>query len=649
MFQLSFLNSGLLFLAAATVLPLIIWLLAKKKPPQIIFSTIRFIRKTEKEQRSRSQLKNILLLIIRMLIILLCVLAAGRPSLRIKGMKPGKTHPPTAVAIILDTSYSMDYLDNGKSVLEQAKNAVLEINKRLTPQDLVTLVTSDESWNRVNSQLFTGRLPDDLIAQIKTTWVPLSLDKLTEYANQKLKESQFSNREIYLLSDNQSQTLLANPEVPVRIIPLRKTVATENIAIVKAEPVMQLTSRQQTQLISFEIVNYGSTIRRDVLVRLDLNGITSAEKFITLQPNQKLTETLPVQIMQSGWQSGFVEVLDERLPADNRCWFSFRYDLHPDIAVITQLTSLPLIMKTFLSVYATPQGAVKLIPPSQVNWQQLKDYSVLVVYEAGEFNPRLREFLQSCTQARKGVLQVAGKDLTSGWKAWYQQQFGIRFTEYDTTPAAIDYVNSYHSVTSLLDARQLRRSSISGYWSNVVSGSASILLSSGKSALALAKDNSLLWLFDPAGSSRFYLEASFPVFAFRSLQFLNNSRLEEDQVRVGSTLSADVLTLPSGVQMELNGNPFRTYEPGIHTLSWRGGENEAIAVQPDFRESIFKPFKTPPNALYQILSARWQDELFLSRLGHDLWKYLLFIVLILFLLELILVKSEEWKKGGVQS
>lgn len=207
MFQLSFLNTGLLFLAAATVLPLIIWLLAKKKPPQVIFSSIRFIRKTEKEQKSRTQLKNILLLIIRMLIILLCVLAAGRPFLRIKGMKPGKTHPPTAVAVILDTSYSMDYLDNGKSVLEQAKTALQEINKRLTPQDMVTLITSDESWNRVNSQLFTGKLPDDLIAKIQTTWVPLSLDKLTAYATQKLKESQFSNREIYLVSDNQSQVL----------------------------------------------------------------------------------------------------------------------------------------------------------------------------------------------------------------------------------------------------------------------------------------------------------------------------------------------------------------------------------------------------------------------------------------------------------
>ncbi|MBM4399992.1 MAG: BatA and WFA domain-containing protein, partial [Candidatus Cloacimonetes bacterium] len=172
MFQLSFLNTGLLIFAAATILPLIIWLLAKKKPPQIIFSTIRFIRNTEKEQKSRTQLKNILLLIIRMLIILLIVLAASRPSLRIPNLKPAQKHPPTAFAIILDTSYSMDYTAVSKSTLDIAKSYIQEINKRLNPQDLVVLITSDESWNRLNSQLLSGNISDNLLNSIRPTWLP---------------------------------------------------------------------------------------------------------------------------------------------------------------------------------------------------------------------------------------------------------------------------------------------------------------------------------------------------------------------------------------------------------------------------------------------------------------------------------------------
>ncbi|MBP7932741.1 MAG: BatA domain-containing protein, partial [Candidatus Syntrophosphaera sp.] len=42
--NLTFLNAGFLFFLAATILPLIIWLLAKKKPKQVVFPTIRFIK-----------------------------------------------------------------------------------------------------------------------------------------------------------------------------------------------------------------------------------------------------------------------------------------------------------------------------------------------------------------------------------------------------------------------------------------------------------------------------------------------------------------------------------------------------------------------------------------------------------------------------
>jgi hypothetical protein len=650
MFQLSFLNTGLLIFAAATILPLIIWLLARKKPRRIIFSTIRFILKTEKEQKSRTQLKNILLLIIRMLIILLVVLAASRPSLHIPNLKPAKNHPPTAVAIMLDTSFSMDYTPNSKSTLEVAKNRIAEINNKLTPQDLAVLVTSDENWNRMNSQLQSGKLPENLISNIKSTWLPLSMDKMLEYATAKLKESQFSNREIYFISDGQAQVIPGKPEIPVLILPPLKPAVWENLSCSNAAPVMQLTSKQQTQLISFDITNHGSNVRRDVLVRVDFNGIKAAEKFVTLQPGQKLKENLPVQITSNGWQNGYVEVLDERLTADNRSWFTFHYDLNPNIGVITQRGSLPLILQTILSVFATPQGSVKLLSPANINFQQLKDYSALVVYDAGELTPRLREFLQTCSQSRKGVLYLAGPDMTALWKAWLGQNFGLQINQYNTSSVPVSYVNSYHSITSLIDGRQLAKTSVADFWTARNSGSANILLAAENSPLAVSGENNLLWLFDIGGTqSRFFLDASFPVFAFRSLQHLANSQFEAEQQPVGQLLSADEIIMPNGDKNELNGGSMKTYEPGIYTISWRGSNPQNLAISYDSAESDYKPLNFPKSSSYHLLGNRWQEQLFLSRLGHDIWKYLLLAALFLLILELAIVKSEEWKTGSIKT
>jgi len=650
MFQLSFLNTGLLIFAAATILPLIIWLLAKKKPPQIIFSTIRFIVKTEKEQKNRSQIKNILLLIIRMLIILLVVLAASRPSMRIPKLKPAKKHPPTAIAVILDTSFSMDYTADSKSTLEKAKAAVMEINKRLTPQDLTVIITSDESWNRMNSQLLSGKLPDNLINSIKTTWLPLSMEKMLEFAQTKLQESQYSNREVYLLSDGQAQPMPPKTEIPVIVIPLEQPVPWDNISCINAKPVMQLTNKQKTQLIQVEIVNHSSSIRRDVLVRVDFNGTKAAEKFVTLQPGQILTESLPVEITKSGWQSGYIEVLDEKLIADNRSWFTFQFELHPNIGVITSRTTLPLIMQSVLSVFATPQGSVKLLSPLQVNFQQIKDYSLLVVYDAGELTPRLRELLQTCQKSGKGVLYCAGANLHSDWKSFFTQLYGIQLKQFNTTSASINYVNPYHAITSLLDARQMARTSVTDYWSTQGTGSALALFSADGSQLALVKESSALWLFDIASlKSRFFLDAAFPVFAYRSMQYLTNTQFEAENKKVGEFLSADDIILPNGDVTELNGASYTTYEPGIYTLNWNGSSSQNVAIQYDNKESEYKPLVFPAKSNYHILGSKWKEQLFLSRLGHDIWKYLLLAAIILFILELIIVKSEEWKTGSTHA
>ncbi len=647
MFQLSFLNTGLLIFAAATILPLIIWLLAKKKPRQIIFSTIRFIKQTEKEQKTRTQLKNILLLIIRMLIILLVVLAASRPSLRIPNLKPARRHPPTAIAIVLDTSFSMDYTAGSRSALELAKTRINEINSRLTPQDLSVLITSDESWNRMNSQLQSGRISEGLINSVKSTWMPLSMDKMLEFASTKLKESQYSNREIYLITDGQAQVIPDKPEIPVLVLPPLLPESWDNLSCTNAAPVMQLTDKQRTQLISFDLTNHGSTIRRDVLVRVDFNGVKAAEKFVTLQPGQKLTETLPVQITSDGWQKGFVEVLDEKLTADNRSWFTFHFDLHPSIGVITRRSSLPLVLQTVLSVFATQQGKVTLLSPDNVNFQQIKDYSALVVYDAGELTPRLREFFQTCNKSRKGVLFIADRNLSAQWKARYQQEFGIRFDLFSNEGSAGLIVNNLHVVSSILEGRQLTKTSVADYWKAANAGSANIMLSAGNSPLAVSNQNSLLWLFD-AGStrSRFFLDASFPVFAFRSLQYLANARFESEEMTVGQMLSADEITLPDGETTELNGGSFRTFETGIYTMLWRGGSPQNVAIGFDKTESDFKPLEFPKSGNYHMLGAKWQQQLFLSRLGHDIWKYLLLAALVLLVLEIILVKSEEWKKGS---
>jgi hypothetical protein len=47
----SFLNSGILALAATAIIPLLIYLFAKKKPQKVVFSSIKHILQTQKSEK----------------------------------------------------------------------------------------------------------------------------------------------------------------------------------------------------------------------------------------------------------------------------------------------------------------------------------------------------------------------------------------------------------------------------------------------------------------------------------------------------------------------------------------------------------------------------------------------------------------------
>ncbi|MDX9870522.1 MAG: hypothetical protein RBS92_07340, partial [Candidatus Cloacimonadales bacterium] len=60
-----------------------------------------------------------------------------------------------------------------------------------------------------------------------------------------------------------------------------------------------------------------------------------------------------------------------------------------------------------------------------------------------------------------------------------------------------------------------------------------------------------------------------------------------------------------------------------------------------FNESDYKRIGKKQEKNVFVLDEKWQNNILQSRLGYELWKYLLFIVLLLIVLEMIIVKKHE--------
>src|ERR1035437_6021941 len=130
--MMTFLNPFFLFGLAASSLPVLFHLFARKKSRRGEFSSLRFLRKLEKTSMRSVKIRQILLLIVRTLLITALVLAFARPALKgYLGSFFGSSHANTSMVLLIDNSASMSRSDDRGALLKQAKDAASEITKVL--------------------------------------------------------------------------------------------------------------------------------------------------------------------------------------------------------------------------------------------------------------------------------------------------------------------------------------------------------------------------------------------------------------------------------------------------------------------------------------------------------------------------------------
>lgn len=641
MFQISFLNTGLLIFAAATILPLLIWLLARRKPRRVVFSSLRFIKLSKEQDKKRSKLKNIILLIIRMLIILLVALAVARPQIFSSRLAPSRKHPPTAVAIVLDTSFSMDYVHETQTALDRAKAAVRQINALCTPNDAVVLVTSAADWNNMYAQIYAGKFPEDILAGIEITHDPLPVDAMLKLAERRLAESGLINREIYLLSDAQTQGFPKEFGIPVHVIPLDLPGENANLSCFDVKPQAQLVEKSRLQALNYKISNHSRTDRTDVLVRVVLDDVKVAERFVNIPARQTLEQTVTVELRKDGWQSGYVEVVDDRLTHDNRAHFAFPFNMSPRPVVISQRQNLPYFLRSMLQVWSGSGSGYEVLNPANVNLEAIQRYQSVVIYDPGTFGHKLREIVQELRQRERGVLFCLEENAPGDYRQFLESTFGAKLGAFEREQRGISGINKHHYVSSMIADRRSSAGNISDFRQCESTGS-SPLLSAGNNALALARDNLILFTFD-LGSAKnpFLFSPHFPVLTYRALEYITQSRSTGNSANIGDIVTADAIIMPSGSRVDLPNRGHRVSEPGIYRLLSRDDEDVALAVNHDNGESNGGAADYTGLKYIRQMGKNWVDKVFQSRLGRDIWKILLIMALALFVLEIILVKSEE--------
>src|SRR6202041_1867142 len=90
----------------------------------------------------RLKLRNLLLMMLRVLAVVCIALAAAQPVSGTLGRLVGAGHAPAAIGIVLDNSLSTSVIDGGRPVLDALKSIAAGAARGAPPRDPVWLVTA---------------------------------------------------------------------------------------------------------------------------------------------------------------------------------------------------------------------------------------------------------------------------------------------------------------------------------------------------------------------------------------------------------------------------------------------------------------------------------------------------------------------------
>jgi hypothetical protein len=314
---MAFLAPYWLALSAAIAVPLLIHLMRRRMGVKVEFPAARYLARAEREHSRTLRIRNLLLMLLRVLALLAIAMAAARPV----ASWVGSGHAPTAIAIVIDNSMSTSAVVNGRPLLDQFRRMANDVLSSANASDRLWLVTIDgrvhggtaaalrEEVNRVEPIAGAG---DPAAALARAAGV--------------IRGSGLDARQIALVTDGQrTEWEHVAPLNDTQILVYMPTVAPP------ANRAVTLAEARPTRWTPRGSVAARFLSRDSTTYRVTLNGRTFGRG--TAAPNEEVT--LRAAPTERGWVSGTVELEPDELAADNVRYFAVWIGAAPGVTAST--------------------------------------------------------------------------------------------------------------------------------------------------------------------------------------------------------------------------------------------------------------------------------------------------------------------------
>lgn len=684
---MNFLNPAILFAAVAAIVPLIIHLFSKRKVKVIEFSSVKHLKEMQKRQIRRLKIRQLLLLLLRMLIILAVVMAFARPTTETGNLS---SHASVSAVMVVDNSASMTRYVSDGNLFELAKNSA---NNLLTAfgkgDELAVIPLVREGAESSHITFGSAASAKEALDEIKPVLATGNLRAAISGALSLLDQAANYNKELYIISDRQRGSLpdsafTFDEGVHVYIIDLPLE-GNDNIGITGIDfGGKQVTVGQPCDIQAF-IQNYGAQNRNELIASLFIDGQRVQQTSVTMPAGQQGEARFMHTFMTGGLHSGYVELSDDPLLADNRYYFGLTLPDHVNVLLANGDNSGAFIgMALTPPPSSNPFISVKTISMEELSTVNLFEYDILILAGLSTIPDGIRQRVEYFVQQGKSLWITFGSTLNkeqfnSGWSTLS----GVTIEEASRLDFSrsgyytLEKITPEHPIFSIFNVAENPLPEIKFFTlpkTTVANGTTVLAEFSGKRPALIEYPNgrgrvmTFTGLIDPKFSD-IAGHAFFVPLANRTVEYLSaqlssydlalytDGNIARTLTDPSATTNEIIMTTPDGNQYGVppseEGNsmlvrPRPTTVPGIYGLQSGGREIDRFAVnvnpaEGNLQEATITGMAAALGATkYSTLNGNatsMANVIAESRYGQELWQWFLWLAVILLFVEMLLSRS----------
>ena len=321
---MKFLFPTFLFALFTIAIPIIIHLFSFRQYKTVYFSNVSFLKDIKKESKNKSRLKQLLILIARILAIIFLVFAFAQPY--IPTTTDAKKQPNQLIGIYIDNSFSMNALSENGQLLEVARNKALEIALAHPAGTKFMLFTND--LKPKHQHIFNKEQLIQQVAELQSSpnVLPLSMiyNRFT-IQDQAINESS-TDKHLYFISDFQRTITdvenFNDKTVFSYLLPLKAN-EVANLYIDSCWVEVPAHRLKQEEEVFVRIKNSSDQDYQNLPLKMILNDSIKSITNFSVNSQNEIVANLKYTNNSSGLQLGKIEISDYPFTHDNHWYISY--------------------------------------------------------------------------------------------------------------------------------------------------------------------------------------------------------------------------------------------------------------------------------------------------------------------------------------